>query len=170
MKRINQMALAAAAIMLIACSGGEAPDIKASKVTETANQTAEVSTPVKSTANSAARATRTKAVLVYADWCGSCKILDPKIKDVRAALGEHSKMPGLEFVTIDYTSKSHDILYAQADAAGVGEAVRRHHNGNVTTGVLLLVDMDDQRVIGTVTKDFSNLEIKSALKDAVAAS
>jgi len=58
----------------------------------------------------------------------------------------------------------------QADAVGVGKAVRNYLGGTVSTGVLLLVDLDDERVVGTVTKDFGNLEIKSALKDAVSSS
>ena len=169
MKRIYQTTLAAAAMLLIACSGADAPNINTANVKAAASKTAKTGAVVKG-ADYTALENRTKAVLVYADWCGSCKILDPKIKDVRAALGENNTLPGLEFATIDYTDKSPANLYAQADAIGVGDAVRSYHNGNVTTGVLLLVDMNDQRVIGTVTKDFGNLEIKSALKAAVAAS
>ncbi len=169
MKLIYQTTLAAAALLLIACSGSNAPEANTAKVTAAASKAKDTSRATKASDYSA-NDTRTKAVLVYADWCGSCKILDPKIKDVRAALGENNTLPGLEFVTIDYTDKSPANLYAQADALGVGEAVRSYHNGNVTTGVLLLVDVNDQRVIGTVTKDYGNLEIKSALKAAVSAS
>jgi len=45
--------------------------------------------------------TKTKAVLVYADWCGSCKILDPAVKKAQSM----GPMPGVEFVVLDYTDK-----------------------------------------------------------------
>lgn len=173
MKLIYQTTLAATAILLIACSGADAPQINTAKVTQTANQASskagEMSSAVKASDYTASD-TKTKAVLVYADWCSSCKIIGPKIETVQTSLGAGGTIAGLEFVTLDYTDKNLENFYAQADAAGVGEAVRGYGNGNVTTGVLLLVDVDDQKVIRRVTKDFGNLEIKSALKDAVAAS
>ena len=175
MKKIYPVLLTASAALLMACSGADtdtvdtAPEISTAKAAETAPKPAEPSSAIGGS-DYAASDVRTKAVLVYADWCGSCKILEPKLKMVRTALGEHNKMPGLEFVTIDYTDKNKEDLFAQADAVGVGKAVRNYLGGTVSTGVLLLVDLDDERVVGTVTKDFGNLEIKSALKDAVSSS
>lgn len=177
MKLIYQTTLAATAMLLIACSGADAPQINTAKVTEAASNAANQASSKAEDIGSAVKASdyaasdiRTKAVLVYADWCSSCKIIGPKIKTVQTSLGAGGTIAGLEFVTLDYTDKNLENFYAQADAAGVGEAVRGYRNGNVTTGVLLLVDVDDQKVIRRVTKDFGNLEIKSALKDAVAAS
>ncbi|MEP3889079.1 MAG: thioredoxin domain-containing protein [Hellea sp.] len=110
--------------------------------------------------------TKTKAVLIYADWCGSCKVLDPKIKKVQAM----GPIRGLEFVTLDYTAKDADGFYAQAEAAGVGEAVKNYLDGTVKTGQLLLVDLDDQKVVGKVTKTLEPSAIVTALKDALEAS
>jgi len=109
---------------------------------------------------------KTKAVLIYADWCGSCKILDPKVKTVQA-MGE---MPGLEFVTLDYTDKNADNFYMQAAAAGVEDAVRAELDGTIKTGWLLLVDVDDARVISKVTKADETPEIAEKLRAALAAS
>lgn len=109
---------------------------------------------------------KTKAVLVYADWCGSCKILDPKIKAVQAM----GPMPGVEFVTLDYTDKNADNFYAQAAAAGVEDAVRTELDGTIKTGWLLLVDVDDARVLSKVTKADDAAQITAKIKAALAAS
>jgi len=151
----------AAAILFAGCSPtantSDAPAAKAP-----ASQMSENAAPVKPAAMKA----KTKAVLIYADWCGSCKVLDPKVKAVKAA---HT-LNGLEFVTLDYTSKDPAKFYAQAKAAGVEKAVRAYLDGTVKTGQLLLVDMDDKKVIGKVTKEKSRPEIVAALKTAIAAS
>jgi len=137
-----------AVLALTACSQAEAPkiDTKATK-----------SVAVK------AMDTKTKAVLIYADWCGSCKVLDPKIKKIQAM----GPVPGLDFVTLDYTAKDADAFYAQAEAAGIGTAIRAHMNGTIKTGQLVLIDLDDEKVVGKVTKTMNPADIVTALKDAV---
>jgi thiol-disulfide isomerase/thioredoxin len=156
MKLITKFTACAATLALMACSAADAPKVDAPAVKEMASKAADVKK----------MATKTKAVLIYADWCGSCKVLDPKIKKVQA-MGE---MPGLEFVTLDYTDKNADNFYAQAQAAGVGEAVKTYLAGTVKTGQLLLVDIDDQKVVGKVTKTLDAPQIIAALKDAITAS
>jgi len=136
---------------LTACSQAEAPKVAPNNVENTAAKTME---------------TKTKAVLVYADWCGSCKVLDPKIKKVQSM----GNIPGLEFVTLDYTAKDSQTFYAQAEAEGVGEAVKNYLGGTIKTGQLLLVDVDDQKVVGKVTKTLEPAEILTSLKDAITAS
>ena len=111
-------------------------------------------------------APKTKAVLVYADWCGSCKVLDPKIEKVKSM----GAIPGVEFVVLDYTAKDTAAFYAEAQAAGVEEAVRTHLDGAIKTGQLLLVDLDDQTVRGTVKKDMDASAILGKIKDVLAAS
>ncbi len=148
------LSAAIAALTLGACSQAEAPTIK---------------TPSASSVTAAAQSivgTKTKAVLVYADWCSSCKILDPNIEKAKTM----GAIPGLEFVTLDYTAKDEAAFYAQADAAGVGKAMRDFLAGTVKTGQLVLVDIDDQAVRGTVTKTDEPAQIITALKGAVAAS
>ena len=158
MKRIALLTAAAAALTLAACGQADTPKMDApASMKDTASKAA----------SAAQMATKTKAVLIYADWCGSCKVLDPKIKSAQSVMG---KMPGLEFITLDYTDKNADNFYAQAEAAGVGPAVKAYLDGTVKTGQLLLVDVDDQKVVGKVTKTLEPAQIITALKDAVAAS
>ena len=147
--------LAAGALLgLIACSGAETPKVEAPNAKAAAPAAAEV------------MAAKTTAVLIYADWCGSCKVLDPKVKEARG-LGT---IPGLDFVVLDYSAKDAADFYAQAEAVGVESAIRAYLDGTVKTGQLLLVDVDDAKVINKVTKVDAVPEILSKIKAAVSAS
>jgi len=110
--------------------------------------------------------TKTKAVLIYADWCGSCKVLDPAVKKVQSM----GTVPGVEFVVLDYTDKDAANFYAQAEAAGVNTAIRDYLGDTVKTGQLLFVDVDDAKVIGKATKADAAPAILAKIKEAVSAS
>lgn len=142
--------LTVSVLTLGACSGAETPPVN----TDALKEAAQVMDG------------KTRAVLIYADWCGSCKVLDPKIKQARS-MGD---VPGLDYITLDYTNKNVENFYAQAEAAGVQNAVKTYLDGTIKTGMLLLIDVDDDKVIGKVTKELDPNEIVTALKDAVAAS
>lgn len=158
--------LAATTALLAACSNADTSTATTEpvQIVETTVMTDAASTDVMT--SDVAMETKTKAVLVYADWCGSCKVLDPKIKAVQAM----GPMPGVEFVTLDYTDKDADNFYAQAKAAGVEEAVRAELDGTIKTGWLLLVDVDDKRVLSKVTKADETAEIVTKIQDALAQS
>jgi len=125
----------------------------------------EASSQVASEASMMAE-TKTKAVLIYADWCSSCKVLDPAVKKVQAM----GPLPGAEFVVLDYTDKDETNFYAQADAAGVEAAIRTYLGDTIKTGQLLLVDVDDEVVIKKITKEDTAPVILTKIKDAVKAS
>jgi len=160
-------ALATTALILGACGDAkiEAPESVAAATDKMAEKTAEMKDTMAEKA-SAMMETKTTAVLVYADWCGSCKVLDPAVKKVQAM----GKIPGVEFVVLDYTDKDADAFYAQAETAGVKDAVIAYQDGTIKTGQLLLVDMDDDKVISKITKDSAAPEILAKIKDALAAS
>jgi len=150
------MLSAVAAFALVACG-------------EAATKTVDVATPQASDMMdkaTAAMPVKTKAVLIYADWCGSCKVLDPAVKKVQSM----GPVPGVEFVVLDYTAKDADDFYAQAEAAGVASAVQTHFDGTIKTGQMLLVDLDDEAVIGTITKDNAAPQILAKIKTAVSQS
>lgn len=117
LKTLLSSAFIGASLALSACSNADAP--RAAQVESV--QIAEL-TPVS-------------AVLIYADWCGSCKVLDPKLKAVLPQFEDR----GVTLVTLDYTAKDKDAFYAAANAAGVGEAVRSALGDTVKTGQLFLV-------------------------------
>ena len=88
-----RLIFAASAVALIAACG---------QASVPASERASVSVPTEDV--------RVLAVLSYADWCGSCKALDPKVKAVQAA----NTFDGVEFATIDFTSRDTDAFYADA--------------------------------------------------------
>lgn len=163
---ILPVALLSSTVMLTACSNAsDAADAETSAVVQVVDApTATKDMTMDMAADTVAIDTKTKAVLLYADWCGSCKILDPKIKAVQ----DRGPMPGLEFVTLDYTDKNADNFYAQAAAAGVEDAVRAELDGTIKTGWLLLVDVDDARVLSKVTKADDAAKITAKIQAALA--
>ncbi len=120
----------------------------------------------KDTPVSEIAASKTAAVLIYADWCGGCKALDPKLQAVRSK----KSVDGLSFVTLDYTKKDKAAFYLTANTAGVELPVRDYLDGKISTGQMLLIDLDDQKVIGKITKDMSEDEIITTFEEAVAKS
>ena len=104
---------------------------------------------------------RLAAVMVYADWCGSCKVLDPRINAIR----ENNQFDQTAFITLDYTSKNKEAFYAAAQAYGVDNAVKDYLGQKVKTGQLLLVDLDDKRVVSVIKKDMDDQDIIFMIKD-----
>ena len=137
---------AAAATALAACGQTAVP----------ASERAAVTAPAEDT--------KVLAVLSYADWCGSCKALDPKVKAVQAA----NAFEGVEFATIDYTSRDMDAFFADAETLGVTAAMRATFPDKVKTGRLYLINLDSGDVIGTVDKSMDDAAITAAITEAVA--
>lgn len=108
--------------------------------------------------------TRLAAVLVYAKWCGSCKILDPKLQTAKA----EGPIDGLQYFVLDYTDRDEEAFFASADTLGIGAPIRAELGDSVTTGILLLIDIDDGKIVGDLRKKLSPTEIRSAMVEAAA--
>lgn len=159
------VSVTALSTLLMACSAGKTDTPTAAK--NTMQKVAENSSAsYGSGTTEIAMATKTSAVLVYADWCGSCKILDPAVKKVQSM----GAIPGVDFVVLDYTDKDAENFYLQAQVAGVEQAVKTYLDGTIKTGQLLLVDIDDQIVLQAVKKDMDAAQIATSIKEALAAS
>lgn len=126
----------------------------------------QVSAEERAVVTAPAEDTKILAVLSYADWCGSCKALDPKVKAVQAA----NSFSGVEFATIDYTSRDVDAFFADAETLGVAEAMRATFPEKIKTGRLYLVDLDTGAVVSSIDKSMDEAAIAAAISDAVALS
>lgn len=153
-KIISSFALSSAALLFAACA--PAADVPASA--------AKVNAPA-ATAKAPATDATVKAVRVYADWCGNCKVLDAKLQKVRAG---HA-LSGVDFVVLDYTSKNADTFYAQAASEGVEAPLKAMFGEKLKTGTLVLIDADDNTVISKVTQTMSEAEILQAINAALTA-
>ncbi|MCI5043352.1 MAG: thioredoxin domain-containing protein [Aquisalinus sp.] len=124
------------------------------------SRTAETTVTVASTTQEDARVI---AVLMYADWCGSCKVLDPKIQSVR----NMGAVEGIDFTRLDYTARDAVTLFEQADAAGIGETIRSRFSEEIKTGLLLLIDAGSGEIVGEVNKSMTEVDIIAAMTAAV---
>lgn len=99
------------------------------------------------------------AVVFYADWCGSCKAMDPKLKEARASLADESVL----FVTFNMTDENTKKQTAMlANALNLED----HFSENAgKTGFLLLIDPKNNEVVDRITKNDS----AEAMKKKIAA-
>ena len=139
---------ATAATLLSACGQASVP----------ASERAAVTAPAEDA--------RVLAVLSYADWCGSCKALDPKVQAVQAA----NTFDGVAFARIDYTSRNADAFYSDAETLGIGETMRATFGDKIKTGRLYLVNLDTGEVISTIDKSMDEAAIAAAITNAAAVS
>lgn len=129
---------------LLAIGLGAAPLAACAAPTEPPS---EASRPVESSSLAAVR--------VHADWCPTCKVLDPKVASVQSS----GVWDGVSFVRIDYTRRDRSAVYAEADQLGIGDAVRAYFSGGIKTGLLLLIDVENQTVVDALNSKASEAEI-----------
>lgn len=100
------------------------------------------------------------AVTFYADWCGSCKILDPAISQARES-AELDKSDIL-FVTMDFTDKEtiHQSLML-SKALGLSEYVKK---AGSKTGYMVVLDANSMAELKRFDKTNDSDAIQSALK------
>ncbi|MBI1194845.1 MAG: hypothetical protein GC138_03230 [Gammaproteobacteria bacterium] len=99
-------------------------------------------------------------VLFYADWCGSCKILEPKIQEARQSL----KDSPILFLTLDMTDEV--TKYQAAMLAGTVGLDSLYAENAGKTGYMLIIDANTRKVIGKLTKGDAVETIAAKLKDS----
>lgn len=93
-------------------------------------------------------------------WCSSCKILKPTLAKV---------IPGFRgepvaFIEFDFTFGPNDDIRAEAARYGIEDLYDRNKGA---TGFTVLVDYDTGEVLDTLTMNFSEGAMKSAIARAV---
>lgn len=99
------------------------------------------------------------AISFHADWCGSCKVLSPKVKEAKS-IGDLGNKNVL-FVRLDLTDKttSHQSALL-ASTLGI-EAFYKSNNGK--TGFILLVNSSTGETVGKITKDMDANQISETI-------
>ena len=97
------------------------------------------------------------AVSFHADWCPGCKILSPKMDEVRSS-GEldGKNILFVKFNVTDKTTTHQSMLHAEA--LGLGELFKENAG---KTGFILLLDPKTHEVLGKITPEMDVDKIKA---------
>lgn len=97
-------------------------------------------------------------LLMYADWCRSCKVLEPKLNDVKREF----EGKGIFFTRFDMTD---DFTIEQSSlyASWVGlEDIFKDNEGR--TGYMLLIDPTSKKILAKLVKTQSTDEIRNSIQ------
>lgn len=94
-------------------------------------------------------------------WCSACKVLEPTLaKVIPQVAGEP-----VAFVEFDFTFGPRDEVKAEAERYRLGDLYERNKGA---TGFTLLVDYETGEILDTLTMNFSEDAMRSAIARAVA--
>lgn len=100
------------------------------------------------------------SVLFYADWCGSCKILDPKVEKAR----ENKAAEGIEFIVLDMTDKNSIANSRQvAEEQDLSPLLQKY---GAATGFMVIYDRTNDDILSVVGSGSSPEEIISQFEKA----
>ncbi len=104
-------------------------------------------------------------VLLYADWCGSCKALDPKI--IKARKKANLDGQDILFVTLDLTDDTTKLQAAKMAAAlGINEV---YESNAGKTGFMLLIDAESGEKLARLTSKLEVTDIANQIQDSIKA-
>ena len=99
---------------------------------------------------------RLVAAMFRSSWCASCRIIEPRIEDVR----EDYEDAAVEFIRFDCTLGRRGGLRERAEEAGISEVFLELEG---RTGFMLLIDRETGQVFEAVTTAYDRDNIRAAL-------
>lgn len=103
---------------------------------------------------------RLVAALFRSNWCGPCKVLEPRYE---AVMTDYAEAP-LERVRFDSSFGRRGALTQRAREEGVSEVYEATAG---STGFVLLIDRETGDVLARISMDFSDADIRGALDHAI---
>ena len=103
------------------------------------------------------------AVMMYADWCGTCKALDPKITQAR----ENGKLDAKDvlFVRLDLTNET--TQHQAAMMAAALEITELYESNAGKTGFMLLINAKTSEKIALITNKLDANSIAENITEAI---
>ena len=99
---------------------------------------------------------RLVAAMFRSSWCGACRILEPRIDDVRPDYADAA----VDFVRFDFTLGQRQSVRELAEEEGITELYDRLVG---RTGFMVLMDRDTGTVFEIVTTNYDRDHIREAL-------
>lgn len=100
-------------------------------------------------------------VLMYADWCGKCKQLDPKLSEVQPEFENQSVLFTRFDMTNDFTTGQSEKL---AGMLGLGDLFQEHEG---STGYMVLLDARTNEVLKILKHDQSKEQLKQQISSVL---
>lgn len=101
------------------------------------------------------------AITMHADWCGTCKELNPKVENVQSDFEDEGVLFTKFDFTDDFTIKQSRLM---ANWIGIGDIFRESQERGAT-GYMILVDGETYEMIGRIT----NEKNENGIRDEISA-
>ncbi|RKR00055.1 thioredoxin domain-containing protein [Maricaulis maris] len=99
---------------------------------------------------------RLAAVMFRSSWCSACRIIEPRVEDVRADYEDAA----IGWVKFDFTLGRRESLRELAEAEGLTDI---YSEAAGSTGFMLLIDRETGQVFEMITMDYGRDQIREAL-------
>lgn len=99
---------------------------------------------------------RLVAAMFRSSWCSACRIIEPRVDDVR----EDYETAAIDWVKFDFTLGRRGGLREMAEAEGL---LSIYDEAAGSTGFMLLIDRETGQVFEMVTMDYGRTQIREAL-------
>lgn len=111
--------------------------------------------------------TKVLAIFFTADWCGSCKVLKPKLEEVKREFAAQPVLFTQFDLTDDFTREQSARYSELIGLEPLYREYERKERGR--TGFVLLVSATDRKPIGQVTANLTVAEIRAQITKALSA-